>query len=59
MLAFNPGQLSYTLTKWNIGKQLIVNEWIALSDVVWNATLHIEVIRMLTTQNKTKRTASV
>ena len=26
MLAFNPGQLSYTLTKWNIGKQLIVNE---------------------------------
>ena len=40
MLAFNPEQLSYTLTKWNIGKQLIVNGRVALSDVMWNATLH-------------------
>ena len=34
MLAFNPEQLSYTLTKWNIGKQLIVNGRVALSDVM-------------------------
>ena len=57
MLAFNPEQLSYTLTKWNIGKQLIVNERVALSDVVWNATLHTNAHN--STQNKTKRTASV